>query len=81
MWKSEITTPCLTSEPDHIYMHFLENAPVNILQVKLYEGVAGNLVTHACKFSFQKGFDGFVSFTAKKTNISLSKNLRCLCIG
>ena len=31
----------------------------------LYEGVAGNLVAFACKISFQKGFDGFVVFTAK----------------
>ena len=55
----------LTLEPDHIYMHLLENAPFNIGQSKLYEGVAGNLVAYACKLSFQKGFDGFVSFTAK----------------
>ncbi|MEX8546782.1 MAG: hypothetical protein V5804_04195 [Mucilaginibacter sp.] len=32
---------------------------------KLYEGVAGNLVAYACKVSFQQGFDGYVSFTAK----------------
>ena len=55
----------LTLEPDHIYMHLLENAPFNIGQSKLYEGVAGNLVAHACKVSFQQGFDGFVGFTAK----------------
>lgn len=55
----------LTLEPDHVYMHLLENAPFNIGQNKLYEGVAGNLVAHACKVSFQQGFDGFVSFTAK----------------
>lgn len=55
----------LTLEPDHVYMHLLENAPFNIGQNKLYEGVAGNLVAHACKVSFQHGFDGFVSFTAK----------------
>ena len=55
----------LTLEPDHIYMHLLENAPFNIGQNKLYEGVAGNLVAHACKVSFQQGFDGFVGFTAK----------------
>jgi hypothetical protein len=54
-----------TLEPDHIYMHLLENAPFNIGQNKLYEGVAGNLVAHACKVSFQQGFDGFVGFTAK----------------
>jgi len=55
----------LTLESDHVYIHLLENAPFNIGQNKLYEGVAGNLVAHACKVSFQKGFDGFVSFTAK----------------
>lgn len=55
----------LTLEPDHVYMHLLENAPFNIGQNKLYEGVAGNLVAHACKVSFQQGFSGFVAFTAK----------------
>ncbi len=55
----------LTLEPDHVYMHLLENAPFNIGQSKLYDGVAGNLVAHACKVSFQQGFDGFVGFTAK----------------
>jgi len=55
----------LTLEPDHVYMHLLENAPFNIGQNKLYEGVAGNLIAHACKVSFQQGHDGFVGFTAK----------------
>jgi len=55
----------LTLEPDHVYMHLLENAPFNMGNKKLYEGVAGNLVAHACKVSFQQGFDGFVGFTAK----------------
>jgi hypothetical protein len=55
----------LTIEPDHVYMHLLENAPFNIGQSKLYEGVAGNLVAHACKVAFQHGFEGFVGFTAK----------------
>jgi hypothetical protein len=55
----------LTLESDHVYMHLLENAPFNIGKNKLYEGVAGNLVAHACKVSFQQGFDGFVGFTAK----------------
>ncbi|WP_028522734.1 hypothetical protein [Runella limosa] len=52
-------------ESDHIFMNLLENAPFNIGQNKLYEGVAGNLVAYACKLSFQYGFDGFVAFTAK----------------
>ncbi|MDZ4331437.1 MAG: hypothetical protein U0945_12775 [Flavobacterium sp.] len=52
-------------EADHIFMNLLENAPFNIGKNKLYEGVAGNLVAFACKLSFQYGFEGFVSFTAK----------------
>jgi hypothetical protein len=52
-------------EYDHIFMNLLENAPFNIGQQKLYEGVAGNLVAYACKLSFQYGFEGFVGFTAK----------------
>ncbi len=55
----------ISLEHDHVYMHLLENAPFNIGQNKLYEGVAGNLVAHACKVSFQQGFNGFISFTSK----------------
>jgi len=60
----------LSVEPDHIYMHLLENAPFNIGQNKLYEGVAGNLVAYACKVVFQQGFDGFVSFTLKRLSVN-----------
>ena len=55
----------IRKEPDHIFMNLLENAPFNIGKYKLYEGVAGNLVAYACKLSFQFGYEGFVSFTAK----------------
>ncbi len=55
----------LTIESDHIYMNLLESSPFNIGKQKLYEGVAGNLVAYACKVSFQKGYDGFLAFTAK----------------
>lgn len=55
----------LTIEPDHVYMNLLESAPFNRGKNKLYEGVAGNLVAYACKVSFQNGFDGYLSFTAK----------------
>lgn len=54
-----------TIEPDHIYMDLLESAPFNRGRNKLYEGVAGNLVAYACKVSFQNGFAGYLSFTAK----------------
>lgn len=52
-------------ESDHVFMNLLESAPFNIGKNKLYEGVAGNLVAHACKLSFMNGFEGFVSFSAK----------------
>jgi len=55
----------LTIEPDHVYMDLLESASFNRGKNKLYEGVAGNLVAYACKVSFQNGFDGYLSFTAK----------------
>lgn len=55
----------ITVNSDHIYMNLLESAPFNIGKQKLYEGVAGNLVAYACKTSFQKGYEGFVAFTAK----------------
>ena len=55
----------ITVENDHIFMNLLESAPFNIGKRKLYEGVAGNLVAYVCKLSFQKGYEGFVAFTAK----------------
>ena len=54
-----------TIKEDHIYMDLIESAPFNLGRNKLYEGVAGNLVAFACKVAFQRGFDGFLSFTAK----------------
>jgi len=54
-----------TIRPDHLYMNLLESAPFNLRHKKLYDGVPGNLVAYACKVSFQNGFEGFVSFTAK----------------
>jgi hypothetical protein len=55
----------LTVKPDHVYMYLLESAPFNIGRNKLYEGVPGNLVAFACKISFQRGGEGFVSFESK----------------
>jgi hypothetical protein len=56
---------CLSIRPDHVLMNLVESAPFNIGKNKIYESVAGNLVAYACKISFQRGFEGFVSFTAK----------------
>ena len=55
----------MTVKSDHVFIHLIENAPFNKGRGKLYEGVAGNLVAFACRLSFQRGNDGFVSFHAK----------------
>lgn len=71
-----------TINADHIYMDLLENAPFNLGQNKLYEGVAGNLVAFACKISFQNGFEGYVSFTAKTKLIEhYHKSLNAITFG
>jgi hypothetical protein len=56
---------CLTDKQDHIFMPLIESAKFNKGSKKLYRGVAGNLVAFACKTSFEKGYDGIVSFFAK----------------
>lgn len=72
----------LTINTDHVYMDLLENAPFNLGRNKLYEGVAGNLIAHACKISFQHGFDGYVSFTAKTRLIEhYKKTLNAIAFG
>ena len=50
---------------DHIYMHLVESAPFNKGKSKVYSGVPGNLVAFACRLSFQRGFEGNVSFVSK----------------
>ena len=55
----------LTDKGDHVFMELIESAKFNKGKNKLYRGVAGNLVAFACKLSFEKGYDGVVSFLAK----------------
>ncbi|MDQ3843067.1 MAG: hypothetical protein M3342_03515 [Bacteroidota bacterium] len=55
----------LSVDVDHICMHLIESAPFNKGKTKVYLGVSGNLVAYACRLSFQRGFDGFVSFHLK----------------
>ena len=50
---------------DHVYMHLVESAPFNKGKEKVYSGVPGNLVAFACRLSFQRGFEGNVSFISK----------------
>ncbi len=46
-------------------MPLIESANFNKGRNKLYKGVAGNLVAYGCKISFEKRYDGVVSFVAK----------------
>jgi hypothetical protein len=55
----------LTIEDDHVFMHLIESAPFNRGSSKMYVGIPGNLVAFGCKISFQRGFDGFLSFRSK----------------
>jgi hypothetical protein len=55
----------LEVKEDHLYIHLIENAPFNKGKIKVYAGVAGNLVAYACKLSFQRGHDGNVAFISK----------------
>lgn len=55
----------LTIKSDHVFINVLESASFNIGRNKIYEGVPGNLVAYACKLSFQRGGEGFVSFKSK----------------
>lgn len=50
---------------DHVYLHLVESSPFNKGKTKVYAGVPGNLVAFACKLSFQRGYDGNVSFFSK----------------
>jgi hypothetical protein len=56
---------CLEVKPDHVFLHLIESAPFNKGKTKVYSGVPGNLVAFACKLSFQRGYDGYVSFISK----------------
>lgn len=55
----------LEVKTDHVYMHLIESAPFNIGRDKVYLGVPGNMVAFACKLSFQRGGEGYVSFLSK----------------
>lgn len=60
----------LEIKADHVYMHLVESAGFNKGKRKIYAGVPGNLVAFACRLSFQRGFEGNVSFIAKTQLIS-----------
>lgn len=57
----------IIDQKDNIYVSLIENARFNIGKNKVYEGVAGNLFAYACKVSFEKGYDDYISFHSKTT--------------
>ena len=72
----------ITERKDHVYMHLIESAPFNLGQKKVYLGVPGNLVAYACRVSFHRGFDGYVSFTSKTQLIEhYKKTLGAINVG
>ena len=72
----------ITDKGDHIFMDLIESAKFKKGKGKLYKGVASNLVAFACKTSFEKGFEGYVSFTAKTQLIEhYQKSLNAINFG
>jgi len=72
----------ITEREDHVYMHLIESAPFNLGRNKVYLGVPGNLVAFICRISFHRGFEGYVSFTAKTKLIEhYQKTLRAISAG
>ena len=72
----------ITEREDHVYMHLIESAPFNLGRSKVYIGVPGNLIAFACKISFHRGFEGYVSFTAKTRLIEhYEKTLGAINVG
>lgn len=55
----------LEIKEDHVYMHLVESNAFNKGNKKIYAGIPGNLVAFACKLSFQRGYEGNVSFLSK----------------
>lgn len=55
----------LEVKKDHVHMHLIESAHFNVGKTKVYLGIPGNLVAFACKLSFQRGGEGYISFIAK----------------
>lgn len=72
----------LTEKEDHVYLHLIESAPFNKGKNKMYAGVPGNLVAFACKLSFHRGYDGFVSFLAKSRLVDhYQQTLQAIHVG
>ena len=54
-----------SDENDHLFLNLIESAPFNKGKDKIYVGVAGNLIAFVCKESWDKKYEGFISFVSK----------------
>mgnify|MGYP006167334779 FL=1 len=63
-----------SDEKDHLFMHLIESAPFNKGKNKIYVGVVGNLVAFLCKESWDRKYEGFVSFISKNRLIKHYEN-------
>jgi len=71
-----------SDEKDHLFMHLIESAPFNKGKNKIYIGVAGNLVAFLCKESWDRKYEGFVSFISKTRLIEhYEKTLGAVHVG
>jgi hypothetical protein len=72
----------LTVRTDHVYMHLIESAPFNRGKEKVYAGVPGNMFAFACRLSFQRGYEGYLSFLSKTNLIEhYEKTLGAIHVG
>jgi hypothetical protein len=72
----------LTVRTDHVYMHLIESAPFNRGKEKVYAGVPGNMFAFACKLSFQRGYEGYLSVLSKTNLIEhYEKTLGAMHVG
>lgn len=71
-----------SDEKDHLFMHLIESAPFNKGKDKVYVGVAGNLVAFLCKESWDRQYEGFVSFISKtQLIVHYEKTLGAVHVG
>ncbi len=71
-----------SDEKDHLFMHLIESAPFNKGKNKIYVGVAGNLVAFLYKESWDRKYEGFVSFISKTQLIEhYEKTLGAVHVG
>ena len=55
---------------DYVFMHLIENSPINRGKSKKYLGVCGNLAAYGCKLSMEYGFGGVIAFDPKTALIA-----------